>query len=75
MRNRITLYRKLKDYLAIWNCDSRIILPHIKRNAVRWMPQLKNGYRRLTLREFLDAYCISKVAEVLPSFFARSKSK
>jgi hypothetical protein len=55
MRNRLTLYRKLKDYLAVLNfVDYRILAI---RRQIRWMPQLKESHRRLTLREFLDAYC------------------
>ena len=65
MRNRITLYRQLKGFLAVYKYmtpprqrkqieDERFVLP---LNLIRWMPQLKENYRRLTLREFLGAYC------------------
>ena len=66
--NSVTLYRKLRDYLAIWR--PTVVTP-VQRgkvswskriDLVRWMPRLTTSYRRLTYEEFCTAYNLEMIA-------------
>lgn len=67
MKNSVTLYRKLRDFLAIQinHCSVEQRTGRCEQcrfDIVRWMPKLEELYRRLTYAEFCTAYNLEMIS-------------